>query len=95
MSSAMNNYLIAFDRSTGHQVLLEEYGTDSAAAIKRYQELELEHYRDRHLDIVLVGSESLESVKVTHASYFAEGLDVAGLEDYLRDFASQFGIQNA
>lgn len=38
--------------------------------MKKYEELEQEHRLESHIDIVLVGSDSIDTVKVTHANYF-------------------------
>jgi hypothetical protein len=41
------------------------------AAVRAYELAELEHRKDNLIDIVLVGSDSLETVKMTHANYFS------------------------
>jgi hypothetical protein len=50
---------------------VRDLGTDYAAAVAAYEAAEAEHRGDPDYDIVLVGSDSLETVKLTHASYFA------------------------
>ena len=72
--AVINNYLIVYDRATGQQLSLEEFGGDSVTAVRRYQELEKENLANPRMDIVLVGSDSLDTVRVTHASYFQEGI---------------------
>jgi hypothetical protein len=55
------------------RVDVQEFGNDHDAALEAYMELEYK-YRDREdLDIVLLGADSLETVKRTHSSYFGEG----------------------
>lgn len=55
------------------RVEVKEFGNDHDAALREYMELE-HRYRDREdLDIVLLGADSLETVKRTHSSYFGEG----------------------
>ncbi|SDB92298.1 hypothetical protein GA0111570_1094 [Raineyella antarctica] len=87
----IKHFLLVYDRAEGHQVAVEEFGTDSAAAVRRYQELEREHASNPRMDIVLVGSDSLDTVRVTHANYFVEGAaTVEALESYLRSFSERF-----
>ena len=64
------HFLLVFDHEQGR--LLEEikFGEDSDSAVAAYAEKELA-YRDQDLiEIVLIGSDSLETVKLTHANYY-------------------------
>lgn len=71
--SAILNFLIAFDHGKNEMVELTDFGTDLDSATAAYADAETK-YRDSHtIDIVLVGSDSLESVKVTHSNYFKDG----------------------
>lgn len=71
--STLNSYLLAFDHSLNRMIHLEEFGTNVAAATDAYAALEA-RYRDRvAVDIVLVGSDSIETVRVTHSTYFKDG----------------------
>ena len=88
--SDIKNFLLVFDRQAGHLIRECDFGTDVDAAVAEYQRLEREHFGDSRYDIVLVGSESIESVKVTHASYFRNGLE--SLEQYLRSVMEDNGI---
>lgn len=66
----IQHFILVFDRRAGHLVQQIEYGTEAKAAVRQYEELE-ERFRDSpHMDIVLVGSDSIETVKITHANYF-------------------------
>ena len=48
----------------------ESFGEDADAAMTAYRAAEIE-YRDRpEMDIVLIGSDSLDTVKITHSTYF-------------------------
>jgi hypothetical protein len=63
------HFLIVYDIPTG-KAQVRKFGIDYDAAQTAYAELEGE-MRDRDdLDIVLVGADSLETVKRTHSSYF-------------------------
>lgn len=89
--AVINNCLIVYDRATGQQLSLEEFGGDSVAAVRRYQELEKENLANPRMDIVLVGSDSLDTVRVTHASYFQEGVaTMEQIEAYLKDLAEEY-----
>ena len=68
--NVIQHFLLVFDHRQGK--LLDEihFGFDSERALAAYAEKEREHQEDHHIDIVLVGSDSIETVKVTHANYF-------------------------
>lgn len=86
----IKHFLLVFDREVGHLVRQTDFGTDMNAAIAEYQRIEREHFGDSRYDIVLVGSDSIETVKVTHASYFRNGLN--SLEQYLRSVMEDAGV---
>ncbi len=46
--------------------------TSAAEATAAYGQLERQHLDDRDTEIVLVGSDSLDTVKRTHAQYFSD-----------------------
>ena len=55
---------------------------DSQRAMRGYARVEREHAGDHRMEIVLVGSDSLETAKVTHGHCFnvaAGAVDAAGL----------------
>jgi hypothetical protein len=65
----IRHYLIVYDIPTS-KGKVRDFGTDYDAAIAAYFEIEGE-MRDRaDLDIVLLGADSLETLKRTHSSYF-------------------------
>lgn len=47
-----------------------EFDTDYEAAQDAYQEAEQEARGRRDLDVVLLSADSLETIKLTHSSYF-------------------------
>ena len=68
-SADIRHFLIVYDIPSA-QAQVRDFGTDYDGAIAAYSEIEGE-MRDRlDLDIVLVGADSLETVKRTHSSYF-------------------------
>lgn len=83
----INHFLLVYDRQEGVQREIIEFGTDIAAALKRYQELEHAHAENPRIDIVLVGSDSIETIRITHANYFEEGVTtMQQIEEYLEGF---------
>jgi hypothetical protein len=64
------HFLLVFDH--GRQALIEaprEFN-DAGEAAAAYEALERKHRGDSNLEIVLVGSDSLETIKQTHGNYF-------------------------
>ena len=63
------HYLIVFDHKTmTAEVLQFDHNVD--AALASYAEKEREFFDDRTMEVVLVGSDSLDSVRATHSNYF-------------------------
>jgi glucose dehydrogenase len=70
MMTAIQNFILVFDRRAGELVAKIEFGTHVKAAVDEYERLEEKHRNEPHMDIVLVGSDSIETVQITHANYF-------------------------
>ena len=88
----IKHFLLIYDRAAGMQVDVREFGTDSARAVAEYQEVERLYAENPRMDIVLVGSDSLDTVRVTHANYFGEGVaTLEQVEHFLRSVASRYG----
>lgn len=80
LSSSIKHFLLVFDHSKDRLVHTEEFGGRVDAATSRYAELEDEYRDSASVDIVLVGSDSMESVKATHRTYF-DGFQNASLDE--------------
>jgi len=66
----IQHFLLIYDRRKDQLMSHESFGEDADAAMTAYRAAEIE-YRDRpEMDIVLIGSDSLETVKITHSTYF-------------------------
>jgi hypothetical protein len=65
----IRHFLIVFDIPTG-KAKVRDFGTDYDGAMEAYAEIEGEMRGRDDLDIVLVGADSLETVRRTHSSYF-------------------------
>ncbi|WAX56208.1 hypothetical protein M6B22_16935 [Jatrophihabitans cynanchi] len=68
--SRIRQYLLVFDRELTRLVQVQEFGTDIDTALAEYDRLERENLGSPTIEIVLIGSDSLETVRVTHANYF-------------------------
>jgi hypothetical protein len=66
----IQHFLIVFDHERGVLVEVTPFGTDGKAAVAAYAAKERELRDQRRIEIVLVGSDSLDTVKLTHANYF-------------------------
>ena len=84
MSENIQHFLLVYDHDLGRLLDMKRFGTDGDAAVAAYAETELS-YRDRpRIEIVLIGSDSYETVKTTHANYFDGTVTVS---KYLADIA--------
>ncbi len=63
---AVHAYYVAMSEL---MAMREEFD-DYAAALAAYENIEKEHLGHNDLDIVLLGADSLETIKKTHSSYF-------------------------
>lgn len=79
----IQHFILVFDRAQGHLLQTLDFGTKASAAINRYEDLEEEFRDSPHMDIVLVGSDSIDTVKITHANYF-DGSAKDSLAEILR-----------
>ncbi|MGO1539279.1 MAG: hypothetical protein ACTHZ9_13360 [Leucobacter sp.] len=71
--SSINNFLLAFDHARNELIICDEYGTDIDRATLAYADLEKRYRDSSSVDIVLVGSDSIDTVRITHANYFVDG----------------------
>ena len=76
------HFLLAYDRKLGRLVFEQAY-TDSGEALRAYEELEEQHHDERHMEIVLVGADSIETVMLTHGNYWAVDPDAEPAAPYL------------
>jgi hypothetical protein len=73
---SLHHFLILYDVSNQELVSALDLGTNGAAAAATYADKEKELH-DRHdLEIVLIGADSLDTIRQTHPHYFdATGAD--------------------
>ncbi|MFA7324771.1 MAG: hypothetical protein WC005_10485 [Candidatus Nanopelagicales bacterium] len=83
MSDVIQHFLLVYNRATGTLEQERPFGTDAEAALAAYAEAESVFRESPHMQIVLIGSDSIETVRITHANYFepaaAESKYFAGL----------------
>lgn len=63
------HFLLVYDRKQGRLICQRPF-TDSDEAVAAYGEMEAKHRDDEHMEIVLVGADSLETIMLTHGNYF-------------------------
>ena len=68
------HFLLTYDSRTG-QLGVQQFD-DPSEATAAYGEAERAHLDDRELEIVLIGSDSLETIRQTHGHYFSNGAAV-------------------
>jgi hypothetical protein len=78
---AIIHFLLVYDLNKQHLISTAEY-TNADEAAAEYARLEEKHRGDKDLEIVLVGADSLETIKMTHGQYF-DGAPIAGASPYL------------
>jgi hypothetical protein len=73
-----------------HRVTVEDFGSDGDEAAAAYAEFEAK-YRDRtDIEVLMVGADSLETIRKTHSHYFQDRVDTDRL---VRDVVAQLREQ--
>jgi hypothetical protein len=70
----MKHFLLTYSLTEGRLISLQEF-SESAVAGRAYVEAEKVNERNPDREIVLVGADSIDALKTTHAHYFGD--DVA------------------
>lgn len=71
-SKGLEHFILVYDHRRGDLVEEIPFGQDSDAAVRAYSDLERQHRDDKGIEIVLVGSDSFDTIRQTHANYFAD-----------------------
>lgn len=71
MDDAIQQYLLVYNRVSGLIEDLREFGMDLAGALEAYAAIEENHRDSEWMQVVLIGSDSLDTVRITHPNYFA------------------------
>lgn len=80
------DFLIVYDHDARKQVSLEEF-RNTAQALKAYSECEEQFRGNPRMEVVLLGAESIDAIKVTHSNYFEDTADA--LDDLLASLGSE------
>jgi hypothetical protein len=65
----LNHFLVVYRISVA-QAEVRSFGHDYDAALTAYNAAEAEHRDNADIEVVLLGSDSLDTLKRTHSSYF-------------------------
>ncbi|GAC1353857.1 MAG: hypothetical protein NVSMB4_15550 [Acidimicrobiales bacterium] len=77
MTEPIQHFLLIFDHRKGRLTEVLEFGADGDAAVAAYGAKERELQGKSAFEIVLIGSDSLETVRLTHANYFDGSVGVS------------------
>lgn len=77
----IQHFLLVFDHKADTLIAEDKFGTNSRAALVAYAECEKRYRNDDMIEIVLIGSDSIDTVKITHANYYEGSV---GLSKYLQ-----------
>jgi hypothetical protein len=72
----LHHYLLVFDHAKGELIATQDFGSDSDRAVITYAEKENEYKGHDSIEIVLIGSDSLDTIRITHANYFDGSVSV-------------------
>lgn len=78
---SLRHFLLVFDRRKGRLVQDPVEFDDPVRAVAAYAKTERAYEGQKEMDIVLIGSDSLETVKRTHGNYFSRS---ASKSEYVR-----------
>ena len=78
MSDQIQHFLLVFDHDQGCLIETEGFGDDATKALRAYAATEAQYGDRPSIEIVLVGSDSLDTVKLTHANYFGRTESASG-----------------
>ncbi|MDR2975303.1 MAG: hypothetical protein LBV00_11445 [Propionibacteriaceae bacterium] len=93
MKTPIQHFLLVYDHKRGYLIETIEFGTDADAAVREYSALESKYRDDPAMDIVLVGSDSLDTIKVTHRNYFDPARTMSEWKEFLTNFAEDASQQ--
>jgi hypothetical protein len=81
MNGPTQYFILVYDLAMRH-VEVHEYGSDVDSANAAYSQLEDAHAGGKY-EIVLVGADSIETIKRTHSPYFSTGSPAEVVEAFI------------
>ena len=76
------DFLLTFDHDARKLISLDEF-RNTAQALKAYSEREEQYRNNSRVEVVLLGADSIDAIKVTHSNYF---------EDAFTSLAASLGL---
>lgn len=70
MTEPIRHFLLVYDHDQAKLIETRDFGEDADAALSAYAATEAIYEGQQRIEVVLIGSDSLETIKVTHANYF-------------------------
>lgn len=67
---ALHQFLIVYNAATQTLVRADDLGPDTDRAIASYAECEQRYRGNRDIQVVLIGSDSIDTIRQTHGHYF-------------------------
>lgn len=68
-SQRLRHFLLVFDHKQAELIRQDEF-EDVDEAVEAYEACEAEYEQQDKIEVVLIGADSLETVRQTHANYF-------------------------
>jgi hypothetical protein len=68
-SAPLKHFLLVFDHAAGQLIRHDEFD-DVNEALRAYRRAEDQYDHSADMEVVLIGSDSFETVRETHANYF-------------------------
>jgi len=72
----LQHFLLVYDHREGRLIEVPEKFDDAVEATAAYSLIEAQYDQDDMVEVVLIGSDSINTVQRTHANYFAGGLQL-------------------
>lgn len=76
--SGPTNFLIIFDHELNELRSSENFGLDIDTALTAYSAAETEYRNVDHIEVVLIGADSIETIMKTHSNYFKFEIATSG-----------------
>lgn len=70
LDSTIKHFLFIYDRKQDRSISVDEFGEDVDEAVIAYRAAEILYANEPWIDIVLIGSNSLQTIRKTHSTYF-------------------------
>lgn len=77
---ALHQFLLIYNAATQRLIQANDLGDNTTGAVAAYAECEQKYRGNKDIEVVLIGSDSLDTIKKTHGHYFGEVDPVAFFE---------------